>query len=185
MPILPDILAPDLDVVFCGTGAGAWSARVGAYYGKPGNKFWPTLHEVGLTPRRLQPAEFREVLGFGIGLTDVAKEHVGQDDAIDLSRVDAAALHEKIGIYRPLLLAFTSKRAASLALGRPTGTIPYGEQVERIGASRLHVLTSPSGAAGSYWSLDPWLGLAAAVRAGRTIEAARRLQSVDLERVNV
>ncbi len=57
MPILPDVLAPGLDIVFCGTGAGAWSARVGAYYGKPGNKFWPTLHAVGLTPRRREPAE--------------------------------------------------------------------------------------------------------------------------------
>lgn len=185
MPILPDILAFDLDVVFCGTGAGAWSARVGAYYGKPGNKFWPTLHEVGLTPRRLEPAEFREVLAFGIGLTDVAKEHVGQDEAIDLSRVDAGALHEKIARFRPRHLAFTSKRAASLALGRPTGTIPYGEQAERIGASRLHVLTSPSGAAGSYWSPEPWRRLAAAVRSGRPEADRARVQAVDLQRASV
>jgi double-stranded uracil-DNA glycosylase len=174
MPILPDVLAPGLNVVFCGTGAGAWSARVGAYYGKPGNKFWPTLHLVGLTPRRLEPAEFHEVLRYGIGLTDVAKEHVGQDDAIDPALVDAAALHDKILRFAPRYVAFTSKRAASLALGRPTGTIHYGEQNERIGDCRLHVMTSPSGAAGSYWSLEPWLGVAAAVRADR--------RSIDLER---
>lgn len=162
MPILPDILAPDLDIVFCGTGAGAWSARVGAYYGKPGNKFWPTLHKVGLTPRQLAPAEYPEVLRFGIGLTDVAKEHVGQDDAIDLALVDATALREKIEHFRPEAVAFTSKRAASLALGRPTASLPYGLQTERIGGTRVHVLTSPSGAAGSYWSLDPWRELAEA-----------------------
>lgn len=164
MPVLPDVLAPGLDIVFCGTGAGAWSAKVGAYYGKPGNKFWPTLHAVGLTPRRLEPAEYREVLGFGIGLTDVAKEHIGQDEAIDLALVDARALHEKILRFRPLFVGFTSKRAAGLALGRPTGAIAYGEQAERIGATRLHVLTSPSGAAGSYWSIEPWRRLAEAAR---------------------
>jgi len=163
MPVLPDLLEPGLRLVFCGTGAGAWSAKVGAYYGKPGNKFWPTVHAVGLTPRRLQPAEYREMLVFGIGLTDVAKEHVGQDDAIDLARVDAAALHEKILRFRPRRLAFTSKRAASLALGRPTAGLRYGRQAERIGETELHVLTSPSGAAGSYWSAEPWRELAAAV----------------------
>jgi len=166
MPILPDVLAPGLDIVFCGTGAGAWSARVGAYYGKPGNRFWPTLHAIGLTPRRLDPAEFASVTAFGLGLTDVAKEHVGQDEAIDLARVDAAALHAKISAFAPLWLAFTSKRAASLALGRPTAAIPYGEQAERIGASRLFVLTSPSGAATSHWSIAPWSDLATRVGRG-------------------
>lgn len=168
MPVLPDVLAPGLDIVFCGTGAGAWSARVGAYYAKPGNKFWPTLHAVGLTPHVLAPLAYREVLRYGIGLTDVAKEHVGQDDAIDLSRVDAAALHEKIARCAPRRIAFTSKRAASLALGRPTARIPYGETGDRIGPAIVHVMTSPSGAAGSYWSLGPWQDLAAARSADRS-----------------
>jgi len=160
VPVLPDVLAAGLDIVFCGTGAGAWSARVGAYYGKPGNKFWPTLHAVGLTPRRLMPAEYPAVLDYGIGLTDVAKEHIGQDDAIDLALVDAAALHEKIARFAPRRIAFTSKRAASLALGRPTGRIAYGLLPDRIGSTAVHVLTSPSGAAGSYWSIEPWRELA-------------------------
>lgn len=172
MPVLPDVLQPGLRIVFCGTGAGAWSAKVGAYYGKPGNKFWPTLHSVGLTPRRLAPADYREVLLYGIGLTDVAKEHIGQDDAIDLSRVDAAALRDKILTYRPERIAFTSKRAASLALGQPTASFAYGLQAERIGATRIHVLTSPSGAAGSFWSIEPWRALAEAGVADRSAATA-------------
>jgi TDG/mug DNA glycosylase family protein len=160
MPILPDVLAPGLNIVFCGTGAGAWSARIGAYYGNPGNKFWPTLHAIGLTPRRIAPADFRDVLTFGIGLTDVAKEHVGQDTAIDLELVDARALHEKIERYRPRHFAFTSKRAASLYLGLPTSAIPYGEQDQPIGSTRVHVLTSPSGQAGPHWTIEPWRDLA-------------------------
>ena len=62
MTVLPVILAPNLDIVFCGTAVSNISAQRGAYYAGPGNMFWPTLHEVGLTPRRLQPEEFREVL---------------------------------------------------------------------------------------------------------------------------
>ena len=60
--VLPDVLAPGLHVVFCGSAAGAVSARVGAYYAGPGNRSWPTLHRVGLTPRLLAPTEFRIVL---------------------------------------------------------------------------------------------------------------------------
>ena len=34
-PILPDVLAPGLRVVFCGTAPGTASARAGAYYAGP------------------------------------------------------------------------------------------------------------------------------------------------------
>ena len=33
--VLPDVLAPDLHVVFCGTAPGTRSARDGAYYAHP------------------------------------------------------------------------------------------------------------------------------------------------------
>ena len=79
MTVLPDILAPGLDIVFCGTAVGNVSAQRGAYYAGLGNMFWPTLYEIGLTPRRLQPEEFREVLSFGLGLTDLVKAVLGVD----------------------------------------------------------------------------------------------------------
>ena len=77
-PILPDVLEPGLRVVFCGTAPGTASARAGAYAG-PGNRFWATLHEVGLTPVLLAPAEFAHLPEFGIGLTDVSKTASGSD----------------------------------------------------------------------------------------------------------
>ena len=43
--ILPDVLGPNLKVVFCGTAAGAVSAKRRAYYAGPGNKFWQTIHK--------------------------------------------------------------------------------------------------------------------------------------------
>ncbi len=38
--ILPDVLQPDLRVIFCGTAAGTQSAQLGAYYTGRGNYFW-------------------------------------------------------------------------------------------------------------------------------------------------
>lgn len=51
MTVLHDILAPNLDIVFCGTAVGNVSAQRNAYYAGPDDMFWPTLHTVGLTPR--------------------------------------------------------------------------------------------------------------------------------------
>ena len=55
---LPDQLQPHLRLVFVGTAAGQRSADMGHYYAGPGNRFWRTLHEVGITPRRYEPHEF-------------------------------------------------------------------------------------------------------------------------------
>jgi TDG/mug DNA glycosylase family protein len=66
MPILPDVLQPNLKVVFCGTAVSRRSAEVGAYYAGRGNRFWEMLHRSGLTPRKLAPHKFPAVLEFGI-----------------------------------------------------------------------------------------------------------------------
>ncbi len=78
-PILPDVLAPGLRIVFCGTAAGTVSARRGHYYAHPQNKFWRTLYGVGLTPRLIDPAEYALLPHFGLGLTDIAKTVSGMD----------------------------------------------------------------------------------------------------------
>ena len=72
--MLPDVLGPDLKIVFCGTAAGQKSADLGYYYAGNGNKFWKTLFSTELTPRLLLPSEFRELIAWGIGLTDMVKD---------------------------------------------------------------------------------------------------------------
>ncbi|MGD9538864.1 MAG: mismatch-specific DNA-glycosylase [Alphaproteobacteria bacterium] len=165
-PILPDVLAPGLGVVFCGSAAGHKSARLGAYYAGPGNKFWPTLHRVGLTPRLIAPAEYREVLQHGIGLTDLCKTGFGNDVDLDPAHDDVPALLKKIRRYQPRLLAFTAKRPAAVvlrALGADNAPPPYGLQDTTIGETRLFVLTSPSGRAGAFWDERWWRELATIV----------------------
>ena len=112
MSVLPDVMARNLAVVFCGSAVGSASARRGAYYAGPGNAFWPTLFEVGLTPRLLKPSEYRQVLDYGLGLTDLAKHVSGSDDTLSEGDFDRKGLRTKIERYEPRILAFTSKRAA-------------------------------------------------------------------------
>ena len=159
--ILPDLLAPGLDIVFCGTAVGAESARQRAYYAGPGNAFWPTLHKVELTPRQLQPQEYEQLLSFGLGLTDLAKEVSGNDDILARHHFDVDRLKALIDQYRPRILAFTGKRAAQQLVGRP---VDYGSLVQKEGDTQLFVLPSPSGAACRYWNTAPWLALAQLAR---------------------
>ena len=164
--ILPDLLAPGLRVVFCGTAAGDESARIRAPYAGPGNRFWWVLHEIGLAPRTLRPREFRELLDLGIGLTDVAKHAVGRDSALVPSDFDGAAVIEKVERFLPGALAFVGKRAAREVLGRKT--VGYGEQDVTVGVSPVWILPSTSGAARGSWDIGHWQDLAAAISDGRT-----------------
>jgi TDG/mug DNA glycosylase family protein len=160
-PILPDLLAPGLRLVLCGTAASARSAAEGAYYAHPGNLFWRALFQAGFTPRLFAPTDFPELLQLGIGLTDLAKRHSGNDAELPRDALDAAALRRKIRRWRPRLLAFTSKNAARAALGH---AVDHGLQDETLGDTRLFVLPSPSGQARSHWNLQPWLALGALYR---------------------
>jgi len=69
---VPDVLAPGLDVVFCGINPGRVSAAAAAHFANPRNDFWRLLHEAAFTPRLVEPHEQFEVLRYGIGITNAA-----------------------------------------------------------------------------------------------------------------
>jgi TDG/mug DNA glycosylase family protein len=169
--VLPDVLGPGLKIVICGSAAGTASARAGAYYAGPGNRFWWILAHSGLTARQLAPHEFALLPSFGIGLTDLAKRQSGPDASLGPGADDPAALAAKIARWAPRALAFNGKRAAQAFLDR---AVDYGRSENAAsgpngcpsGGTALFVLPSTSGAARRYWDEAPWLELAAFVKNG-------------------
>lgn len=158
--ILPDRLARHLNVWFVGTAAGPKSAATRTYYAHPGNRFWHALHTSGITPHLYSPPQYPMLLQHGIGLTDFCKTHWGVDAKIERQQFDVESFRRKITRLNPRALAFTSKTAASLWLGRPTGRIEPGKQATTDPKQPLvFVLPSPSGLATSYWSIEPWRDL--------------------------
>lgn len=151
--ILPDVLAPNLRVVFCGTAAGHASARRAYYYAGRGNKFWPTLHITGLTPFELAPPEFPSLLEHGIGLTDLCKTHSGSDVEVGRARFDIKGLTTRIETNSPRVLAFNGVNAGRAVLGSLDG---YGPQTTSFAHVETWVLPSTSGAANKYWDLSWW-----------------------------
>ena len=69
--VVPDVVAEDLRVLFCGINPGLYTAWAGHHFARPGNRFWPALHASGFTPRLLRPAEEQELLALGLGVTNV------------------------------------------------------------------------------------------------------------------
>jgi TDG/mug DNA glycosylase family protein len=161
---LPDQLQENLRLVFVGTAASTRSADVGHYYAHPGNRFWRTIHQVGLTPRLYEPREFPALLELGIGFTDLCKSGAGMDHQALAFPVDLPAFREKMLRFRPKTIAFTSKKAASLFYGRPTKAVALGRQPSSENFPETFVLASPSGAASGSWSVQPWRELANWIR---------------------
>lgn len=162
--ILPDWLKPGLKLVFCGTAAGRVSALQQAYYAHGQNKFWKTLHAVGLTPRLFAPNEYEMLWEHGIGLTDIAKHAYGMDHQLPkdaLGDAAAQALRARIAKIQPRILAFTSLNAGRKVMG-PRATA--GEQQEKLGETRVFILPSPSPLAANHWDIAPWRALARAVK---------------------
>jgi double-stranded uracil-DNA glycosylase len=157
--VLRDVLVPGLRVVFCGTAPGTASARARAYYAGPGNAFWKVLHQTGLTPVELAPAEFGRLPELGIGLTDICKVLYGSDEEVGTVEFDIDGLWTRVAEAEPAYLAFNGKNAARGALEQ---AVEFGPQGERIGGAAIWVLPSTSGAARRYWDIGPWQELAAA-----------------------
>ena len=154
---VPDVLAPNLRVVFCGINPGFVSAAAGAHFANPRNDFWRLLHEAGFTPRQLAPEEQFEVLAFGIGLTNAASRTTRGSG--DLRRGDFLGSADRLSSLaqelRPRWLAFVGKEAYRRTFGeRPE----LGEQALRLEDTRLAVLpsTSPANAAVPYAERLGW-----------------------------
>jgi double-stranded uracil-DNA glycosylase len=159
--VLPDVIQEGLYVVFCGTAVGTASMKARAYYAGPGNRFWPTLHETGLTPVLVRPANYRLILNSRLGLTDLVKTHSGSDSSLRHEGFDAAGFRKKIRDHAPVIVAFNGKKAAQIALGRPR--VDFGPQDDGIHGAVVWVLPSTSRAANGSWDVIHWQGLADAV----------------------
>jgi TDG/mug DNA glycosylase family protein len=142
---IPDVVAPGLRVLFAGINPGLYSAATGYHFARPGNRFWPALHASGFTPRLLRPAEQRQLLALGLGITNVVARATAS--AAELSpaeiRDGGAALAAQAARLRPRWVAVLGITVYRTAFGRPGART--GRQQETLGGAALWVLPNPSG----------------------------------------
>ena len=154
------MIAPGLDVLFCGINPGLYSAATGNHFARPGNRFWPALHAAGFTPRLFHPSEKDLFLRAGYGLTNLVGRATAR--AAELARGEFVAgrarLASKVRRYRPRTVAFLGMGAYRHAFATPHARL--GEQPQRFEGARVWVLPSPSGLNANY----PMGALAAELR---------------------
>ncbi len=112
---VPDVIAPGLEVLFCGINPGLYSGATGHHFARPGNRFWPALRASGFTDRLVRPWEERTLLDYGLGVTNlVARATAAADELTHEELVRGRKrLEAKVGRYRP--------RPSPCSVSAPTG----------------------------------------------------------------
>ncbi len=142
---LLDLLAEDLDVLFCGINSALSAARAGHHFSSQSNRFWAVLHLAGFTPHRIRPEEDHTILHHGYGLTAAVERPTIR--ASELARHEfhaaAAGLEEKVRQYHPRFLAFLGKPAFAAIYNQRS--VAWGRQRLTLAGANVWVLPNPSG----------------------------------------
>jgi TDG/mug DNA glycosylase family protein len=145
IPPLPDLLAPGLDVVFCGINPGMRAAASGHHFMGRSNRFWKTVHLSGFTPELIDPLDDRDILEHRCGLTTVVERPTARADELlrDEFMRSAETLRNKMEQFKPKCLAFLGKPAYQAMTGQPK--VAWGKQPEKFGGAMVWLLPNPSG----------------------------------------
>ncbi len=142
---LRDVIGPGLDVLFCGINPGLYSTATGHHFARPGNRFWPTLHAVGFTPRLFSGFDDGELLDLRLGVTNIVARTTATADQLSPEEVRAGgrSLRHKVLRYQPRFLAVVGLGAYRLAFDAPKAV--GGLQPIVLGATSIWLLPNPSG----------------------------------------
>ena len=149
-----DVITPGLRVLFCGINPGLYSGATGHHFARPGNRFWPTLYQAGFTSRLLAPAEERELLVTGYGITNLVARATATADELSADELIAGRrrLESKVKRYQPQVLAVLGIGAYRTAFAQKVAAL--GQQPERLANSVVWVLPNPSGLNAHYQLAD-------------------------------
>lgn len=142
---VPDVIAPDLRLLFCGINPGLYTAAIGHHFGRPGNRFWPALHAGGFTPRVFSPFEEDQLLALGYGITNLVERatNLASELKPDELRAGGRRLLRKLARYRPRYIAVLGVTSFRIAFERPLADV--GRQPEPLGDTPVWLLPNPSG----------------------------------------
>ncbi|RZU53090.1 G/U mismatch-specific uracil-DNA glycosylase [Krasilnikovia cinnamomea] len=142
---IPDLVGPDLRVLFSGINPSLYSAATGHHFARPGNRFWPALHRSGFTACLLQPSEQWSLPAAGLGITNVVARATARADELSPAELVAGGrrLAATVERWRPRFLAVLGVTAYRAAFGQPKAVV--GPQDREIAGTPVWVLPNPSG----------------------------------------
>lgn len=159
--VIDDIGMDTCRLLVVGINPGLWTAKVGAPFARPGNRFWPALHQAGMTPRLvdardgLSDADLAMLAEAGLGFTNVVARATARagELADDEIRAGGRVLAEKVARQRdlrggPEIVMVAGIGAFRTAFGAKTpsgGKVGVGKQEIAIGGAETWVVPNPSG----------------------------------------
>ena len=169
---VPDLIAPDLRVLFCGINPGLYSGATGHHFARPGNRFWPALHRAGFSDRLLPAWEEHRLLERGDGITNLVARATATAD--ELSREELVAgrrrLERRARRSGAAWVAVLGVGAYRTAFGRPRAVV--GRQSESLAGAGLWILPNPSGLNAHYQLPDLVREFAALPAAAHAVQVA-------------
>ncbi|MUN53950.1 mismatch-specific DNA-glycosylase [Kocuria koreensis] len=144
-------------LLIVGINPSPWTAAVNAPFARPGNRFWPSLEEAGILPRRVDASrglsreDERMMVDRGIGITNVVPRPSARADELSAEELidGGAELVTRVSTIGPRAVAVVGITAYRQAFSMPkavmgrqeAGVAPPGwpDDVE------LWVLPNPSG----------------------------------------
>src|SRR5687767_14511814 len=142
---IADVLAPGLHVVFVGINPGLYSGATGHHFARPGNRFWPALHNSGWTDRALSPFEDGDLPRYGVGVTNFVRRATAAADELEDGEIrdGGRRLAERVEEYGPRCVAVLGVMAYRTAFGLREAAV--GPQPREIAGAEVWVLPNPSG----------------------------------------
>ncbi|SEF18430.1 mismatch-specific DNA-glycosylase [Jiangella alba] len=136
---LPDLVGPDLRLLFVGINPGLMTVAVQTHFGRPGNRFYPALRRAGITDGP------DDLTGRGVGITNLVARATARADELSAAelRAGAVALADKVARLGPAVVAVLGITAYRTAFARPRAVA--GRQPDGLGGAQLWVLPNPSG----------------------------------------
>src|SRR5690242_11983677 len=120
---VPDLIGPDVRLLFVGINPGLWTAAVQTHFARPGNRFYPALRRAGIIDRDSNPSRgmteadrdyFRDR---GIGITNLVHRATARADELDANELRAGreALAAFVARHRPFVVAVLGVTAYRIA----------------------------------------------------------------------
>lgn len=105
---VPDIIGPNLKLLFIGFNPGSRSSETGHHFAGYSNKFWKLLAAAGLTPQQFKAEEDGNLLALGMGITNIVARP--SRTAAEISKEEYQAgrriLQDKLAFYKPQVACY-------------------------------------------------------------------------------
>lgn len=145
-----------LQMLIVGTNPSPWAAAANGPFGRPGNRFWPSLFEAGVTAHLINASaglsrgDEQMLVERGVGLTNIIARPSSRADELSLAELRAGrdALIQRMRLLQPRAAAFTGITAFRRAFAEPKATLGQQptDQLEGWPAhTQLWVVPDPSG----------------------------------------